>query len=62
MIRATWTQQPFPANLLYRAAGRHVAAVGVYHRLDPFVAAPAAASSQPAASTAAETPPAEGAR
>jgi hypothetical protein len=35
-IRATWRQQPFPANLLYRAAARHVAAVGVYHRLDPL--------------------------
>jgi hypothetical protein len=36
VIRATWTQQPFPANLLYRAARRHVAAVGVYHRLEPM--------------------------
>jgi F420H(2)-dependent quinone reductase len=36
VIRATWTQQPFPANLLYRAARRHVAAVGIYHRLDPI--------------------------
>jgi len=36
VIRATWTQQPFPANLLYRAARRHIAAVGVYHRLVPI--------------------------
>ena len=35
VIRATWTQQPFPANLLYRAARRHVAAVGEYIRLTP---------------------------
>jgi len=35
VVRATWTQQPFPADLLYRAARRHVAAVGVYHRLEP---------------------------
>jgi hypothetical protein len=35
VIRATWAQQPFPANLLYRLARRHVAAVGVYLRLDP---------------------------
>jgi len=35
VIRATFRQQPFPANLLYRAAQRHVAAVGVYHRLEP---------------------------
>jgi hypothetical protein len=35
VIRATWTQQPFPADLVYRAARRHVAAVGVYHRLEP---------------------------
>jgi len=33
VIRATWSQQPFPANLLYRAARRHVAAAGVYLRL-----------------------------
>jgi deazaflavin-dependent oxidoreductase (nitroreductase family) len=44
VIRATWTQQPFPADLIYRAARRHVAAVGVYHRLEPL--ASAAASSQ----------------
>ena len=36
VIRATWTQQPFPANLLYRLARRHVAAVGTYYRLDPI--------------------------
>jgi len=36
VIRATWRQQPFPANFLYRAAGRHVAAVGVYFRLEPL--------------------------
>lgn len=36
VIRATWSQQPFPANLVYRAARRHVAAVGVYHRLEPM--------------------------
>jgi hypothetical protein len=36
VIHATATQQPFPANLLYRAARRHIAAVGVYHRLDPL--------------------------
>jgi hypothetical protein len=32
VIRSTWSQQPFPANALYRAARRHVAAVGVYLR------------------------------
>ena len=35
VIRATARQQPFPANLLYRAAQRHIAAVGVYDRLEP---------------------------
>jgi hypothetical protein len=35
VVRATWTQQPFPADLVYRAARHHVAAVGVYDRLDP---------------------------
>jgi hypothetical protein len=33
VIRSTWSQQPFPANVLYRAARRHVAAAGVYLRL-----------------------------
>jgi len=35
VIRATRTQQPFPGNLVYRAASRHIAAVGVYFRLVP---------------------------
>jgi len=34
VIRATWSQQPFPANLLYSAARGHVRRVGVYFRLD----------------------------
>jgi hypothetical protein len=36
VIRATVRQQPFPGNLIYRAAQRHIAAVGVYHRLEPL--------------------------
>lgn len=36
VIRATAEQQPFPASLLYRAARRHVLAVGVYFRLEPI--------------------------
>ena len=55
VIRATWAQQPFPANLLYRAAGRHVAAVGTYYRLDPIVA------DAPSTAAARGDPPAEGA-
>lgn len=39
VIRATWAQQPFPANLLYRAAARHIAAAGVYFRLQPIAEA-----------------------
>ncbi|HLO34669.1 MAG TPA: hypothetical protein VK194_01240, partial [Candidatus Deferrimicrobium sp.] len=39
VIRSTAVQQPFPANVLYRAARRHIAAVGVYHRLEPLAAA-----------------------
>jgi len=42
VIRATVRQQPFPGNLLYRAAQRHVAAVGVYHRLEPMAPGPTA--------------------
>jgi hypothetical protein len=35
VIRATWTQQPFPGNVIYAAARRHVGCVGVYFRLAP---------------------------
>jgi hypothetical protein len=35
VILATRVQQPFPANVIYRAAGRHISAVGVYFRLEP---------------------------
>ncbi len=37
VIRATWSQQPFPANLLYSAARGHVHRAGVYYRLEPTV-------------------------
>lgn len=36
-IRAT-DQHPFPANLLYRAARRHIRAVGVFFAIDPVSA------------------------
>ena len=39
VIAATRAQQPFPANLVYRAASRHIAAIGVYFRLVPIVEA-----------------------
>jgi hypothetical protein len=35
VIRATRVQQPFPGNLVYRAAARHIRAIGVYFRLAP---------------------------
>jgi hypothetical protein len=35
VIVATAEQQPFPGNLLYRGARRHIVAVGRYFRLDP---------------------------
>lgn len=35
-IRATWHQQPFPGNLIYFLARRHIAAVGTYFRLEPI--------------------------
>ncbi len=37
-ILVTAAQQPFPGNLLYRAARRHILAVGDYLRLDPLEA------------------------
>lgn len=33
VLRATWDQQPVPANLIYRAASAHIALVGCYYRL-----------------------------
>lgn len=35
VIVATAEQQPFPGNLLYRGARRHILAVGRYFRLEP---------------------------
>lgn len=36
VILAAAHQQPFPGNLLYRAARRHILAVGAYFRLEPI--------------------------
>jgi hypothetical protein len=44
VIRATWSQQPFPGNVIYAVARRHVRAVGVYFRLNPLDAAPTGTS------------------
>lgn len=33
-IGVTWQQQPFPGNVVYRLARRHVLAAGVYYRLE----------------------------
>ena len=35
-IASTASQQPFPGNLMYAAARRHIRAAGVYFRLDPI--------------------------
>lgn len=35
-IRATWTQHPFPGNVIYSLFRRHVRRHGVYFRLDPI--------------------------
>jgi hypothetical protein len=35
VIRATGEQQPFPANVLYRCARRHILSQGKYFRLEP---------------------------
>jgi hypothetical protein len=47
VIQATRSQQPFPGNLVYRAAARHIAAVGVYFRLEPVAAETAEAGADP---------------
>lgn len=33
VVRATWSQQPFPANVVYALAREHVRRTGVYFRL-----------------------------
>lgn len=45
-IRATG-QHPFPGNLIYRLARRHVGAVGVYFRITPIDAAAEADGAPP---------------
>ena len=34
VVQASFRQHPFPGNALYRLAGRHVAATGVFFRLE----------------------------
>ena len=34
VIRATWTQQPWPGDIIYSLARRHVRETGVYFRLE----------------------------
>jgi hypothetical protein len=36
VIRATWSQQPFPGNVIYALARRHIRSFGVYFRLNPI--------------------------
>ena len=33
VVRSTWSQQPFPANLVYALARDHIRHAGVYYRL-----------------------------
>ena len=35
VISTTWHQHPFPGNLIYWLARRHIAAVGRYYRIEP---------------------------
>lgn len=46
-IRAT-SQHPFPGNVIYRLARRHIQAVGVYFRLDPLRPGASSPGDQPA--------------
>jgi hypothetical protein len=49
VVRATFRQHVFPGSALYRLAGRHVAATGVFFRLEPPGTEPPAAPPTPAA-------------
>jgi hypothetical protein len=46
-IIAAGRQQPFPGSILYRAARRHILAVGAYFRLDPAEVAGTEAAAAP---------------
>lgn len=46
-VRASFRQHPFPGNVMYRLAGRHVAATGVFFRLERVEASPAAPDDPP---------------
>jgi hypothetical protein len=54
VVRATFVQHPFPGNLVYRLAGRHVEAVGAFYRLEPVL--PAVSPSPPEVAPAASDP------
>jgi len=54
-VRSSFRQHPFPGNALYRLAGRHVAACGVFFRLDPLDVAPVALTA-PASAPASDHP------
>lgn len=45
-VRASFRQHPFPGNAMYRLAGRHVGATGVFFRLEPL-GPPSAAPEHP---------------
>jgi len=47
VIEATRSQQPFPGNLVYRAAHRHILAVGVYFRLELQSSSPGTTPDEP---------------
>jgi len=50
VIEATRSQQPFPGNVVYRAARRHILAVGVYFRLELQSSSPGTTPDEPGAS------------
>jgi hypothetical protein len=54
-VRASFRQHPFPGNAMYRLAGRHVAATGVFFRLEPANAPPSPSDVPPSPS---DPPPA----
>ncbi len=59
-VRASFRQHPFPGNAMYRLAGRHVAATGVFFRLEPEDEPPAAPDAQPDRAPGAVPPEAPG--
>jgi hypothetical protein len=56
VISTTWHQHPFPGNLIYWLARRHIGAVGRYYRIEAVLSVQAGGAAGSTGSTAASGP------